>query len=230
MSRKQYLFLWLCYHFALLSMAQEKRVFHVDGPNAHNLYDYLRIWIDTTKNANFEEVAQRLRKDTFAQSKYRSKRNLGLNPYSSWYYLKIKNSSSKDFTYWWSFYTHADSIYVYRKQKEKWLPTDTLFRNQLLKERKVPTRALTIPVVIKYNEEQEIVVKLINKMKKRGYIDSEIDPKDNRKYHLMLSQKAIKKLPVLEQYWIAGEKALEELLGFNTRLLEGSRELFRGFD
>ncbi|MBF02401.1 MAG: hypothetical protein CMP76_03805 [Flavobacterium sp.] len=163
MSRKQYLFLWLCYHFALLSMAQEKRVFHVDGPNAHNLYDYLRIWIDTTKNANFEEVAQRLSKDTFAQSKYRSKRNLGLNPYSSWYYLKIKNSSSRDFTYWWSFYTHADSIYVYRKQKEKWLPTDTLFRNQLLKERKVPTRALTIPIVIKYNEEQEIVVKLINK-------------------------------------------------------------------
>mgnify|MGYP006176691439 FL=1 len=52
---------------------------------------------------------------------------------------------------------------MYRKQKEKWLPTDTLFRNQLLKERKVPTRALTIPVVIKYNEEKEIVVILIIK-------------------------------------------------------------------
>lgn len=69
------------------------------------------------------------------------------------------------------------------------------------------------------------IVKLINKMKKRGYIDSEIDPQDNRKYHLMLSQKAIKKLPVLEQYWIAGEKALEELLGFNTRLLEEIKKL-----
>jgi len=69
------------------------------------------------------------------------------------------------------------------------------------------------------------IVKLINKMKKRGYVDSEIDPQDNRKYQLMLSQKAIKKLPVLEQYWTAGIKALEELLGFNTRLLDEIQKL-----
>ncbi|MAW93621.1 MULTISPECIES: MarR family winged helix-turn-helix transcriptional regulator [unclassified Leeuwenhoekiella] len=69
------------------------------------------------------------------------------------------------------------------------------------------------------------IVKLINKMKKRGYVDSEIDPQDNRKYQLMLSQKAIEKIPVLEQYWTAGIKALEELLGFNTRLLDEIQKL-----
>ncbi|MFD2825406.1 MarR family winged helix-turn-helix transcriptional regulator [Leeuwenhoekiella polynyae] len=69
------------------------------------------------------------------------------------------------------------------------------------------------------------IVKLINKMKKRGYVDAEIDSQDNRKYQLMLSQKAKQKLPVLQDYWTAGEKALEELLGFNTRLLEEIQKL-----
>lgn len=69
------------------------------------------------------------------------------------------------------------------------------------------------------------IVKLINKMKKRGYVDAEIDSQDNRKYQLMLSQKAKQKLPVLQEYWTAGEKALEELLGFNTRLLEEIQKL-----
>ncbi|RXG12473.1 DNA-binding MarR family transcriptional regulator [Leeuwenhoekiella aestuarii] len=69
------------------------------------------------------------------------------------------------------------------------------------------------------------IVKLINKMKKRGYVDAEIDSQDNRKYQLMLSQKAKQKLPVLQEYWTAGEKALEELLGFNTRLLDEIQKL-----
>ncbi len=69
------------------------------------------------------------------------------------------------------------------------------------------------------------IVKLIHKMKERGYIDTQLDPLDNRKYYLMLSQKATEKLPVLEQYWTAGEKALEELLGFNTQLLEEIKKL-----
>ena len=69
------------------------------------------------------------------------------------------------------------------------------------------------------------IVKLINKMKKRGYVDAEIDSQDNRKYQLMLSQKAKQKLPVLQEYWTAGEKALEELLDFNTRLLDEIQKL-----
>ena len=64
------------------------------------------------------------------------------------------------------------------------------------------------------------IVKLINKMKKRGYINSILDPNDNRRYNLELSQKAKQKLPLLERYWEAGNKALEEMLDHNTLLLE----------
>ncbi|RXG28241.1 MarR family winged helix-turn-helix transcriptional regulator [Leeuwenhoekiella palythoae] len=69
------------------------------------------------------------------------------------------------------------------------------------------------------------IVKLINKMKKRGYINSNLDPKDNRRYNLVLSQKAKKELPVLEAYWEAGNKALEEMLEHNTLLLEQLEQL-----
>ena len=69
------------------------------------------------------------------------------------------------------------------------------------------------------------IVKMINKMKKAGYIDSDLDPEDNRKYNLMLSKKAKEQLPVLEPYWEAGDKALQELLGHNTQLLDQLEEL-----
>ncbi|MEB8346392.1 MarR family transcriptional regulator [Flavobacteriaceae bacterium KMM 6898] len=64
------------------------------------------------------------------------------------------------------------------------------------------------------------IVKLINKMKKKGYIKSVLDPTDNRKYQLTLSKKAKSKLPELKEYWNAGEKALEEMLDYNTELLQ----------
>lgn len=71
------------------------------------------------------------------------------------------------------------------------------------------------------------IVKLINKMKKQGYIKSVLDSTDNRKHQLTLSQKAKVKLPELQVYWQAGEKALEELLDNNTALLEELRKVER---
>lgn len=64
------------------------------------------------------------------------------------------------------------------------------------------------------------IVKLINKMKKSGYLKSVQDPVDNRKYQISLSQKAQKELPELEIMWEAGSEAIEELLGEDNILLE----------
>ncbi|WP_130735699.1 ATP-binding protein [Flavobacterium sp. J27] len=153
----------ICIHFITIVSAQEKNVFKVNGPNIDNLYAYLRVWIDTTKNASFTDVAAKLSNDNLFDDAYSSKKNIGLNPYSTWYYLKIENNSEIEHNYWWSFYTHADSLYVFRKKNWHWVATDTLFRNQLLRDRKVKTRALSIPVFLEYKQKQEIVVKLINK-------------------------------------------------------------------
>lgn len=69
------------------------------------------------------------------------------------------------------------------------------------------------------------IVQLVDKMKKKGYIDSLKDPKDKRKYKLKLSKKAKKKLPEFEAYWNAGREAVQEIMGERTRILEELRIL-----
>ncbi|SHG03240.1 DNA-binding transcriptional regulator, MarR family [Salegentibacter echinorum] len=64
------------------------------------------------------------------------------------------------------------------------------------------------------------IVQLVDKMKKKGYIDSFKDPEDKRKYKLKLSKKAKEKLPEFEAYWKAGREAVQEIMGERTRILE----------
>ncbi|WP_240643102.1 MarR family winged helix-turn-helix transcriptional regulator [Sinomicrobium pectinilyticum] len=64
------------------------------------------------------------------------------------------------------------------------------------------------------------VVKIINKMKKKGYIDTQTDEEDSRKQLLSLSQKALDKLPVFEMYWEAGIKTTKDLLDDSPDFVE----------
>ncbi|CAL2090785.1 MarR family transcriptional regulator [Tenacibaculum sp. 190524A02b] len=45
------------------------------------------------------------------------------------------------------------------------------------------------------------VIKIIKKMKLRGYLYSEVDKKDSRKQQISLSKKALNKLPDFEEEW-----------------------------
>ena len=67
---------------------------------------------------------------------------------------------------------------------------------------------------------QPAVVNIINKMKKKGYIDCTSDTHDNRKRQLQLSQKALRELPRFEKIWKAGQQSLEEMLESNEAFLE----------
>lgn len=64
------------------------------------------------------------------------------------------------------------------------------------------------------------IVKLVDKMKKSGYLVSVRDESDKRKFYLELSEKAKNKLPELEKYWDAGIMALRELMENSTELLK----------
>ncbi len=59
---------------------------------------------------------------------------------------------------------------------------------------------------------QPAVVKIINKMKQKGYLEVASDEEDNRKRVLMLSQKAKDRLPVFESVWKGGESSIEDML------------------
>lgn len=63
------------------------------------------------------------------------------------------------------------------------------------------------------------IVKLISKMRKKGYVNAIRDKTDKRKSQLELSKKAKKELPQLHNYWQAGISALEEMMADKQELL-----------
>lgn len=56
------------------------------------------------------------------------------------------------------------------------------------------------------------MVVLLQKMKTRGYVNSEKDSLDSRKQNLSLTQKAMDLLPELEQIWTCCEQAIYSML------------------
>lgn len=75
---------------------------------------------------------------------------------------------------------------------------------------------------------QPAVVKMINKMKEKGYIDVIADSTDNRKKQIQLSKKAKIKLPEFENVWQGGQATIGDLLFENktfVRQLENIENL-----
>ena len=87
----------------------------------------------------------------------------------------------------------------------------------ILKKHK--TRTMT-EIAEAFQLSQPAIVKIINKMKEKGYIDCKEDAKDNRKRQLKLSQKAINQLPGFEKIWSAGKASLKEMLEGNEEFLD----------
>ncbi|MDA3955071.1 MAG: MarR family transcriptional regulator [Bacteroidales bacterium] len=56
------------------------------------------------------------------------------------------------------------------------------------------------------------VIKIVNKMKEKGYVVSYTDSKDNRKQFIQLSKKAIKELPRFETEWLNIQTVLEKIV------------------
>ncbi|MEP1097326.1 MAG: helix-turn-helix domain-containing protein [Cyclobacteriaceae bacterium] len=72
---------------------------------------------------------------------------------------------------------------------------------------------------------QPATVKIINKMKKKGYIDVVVDSSDSRKKQLQLSEKAKTELPQFERVWIAGQASITDMLKGDTTFLSKLEEL-----
>ena len=56
------------------------------------------------------------------------------------------------------------------------------------------------------------VINITNKMMTNGYLISEKDTKDSRKRVLDLSERAVKMLPLYEEFWDAAVKGVEKAL------------------
>ncbi len=74
---------------------------------------------------------------------------------------------------------------------------------------------------------QPALVKIINKMKKKGYLDFIQDDKDKRKTQLRLSQKAKNELPHFEKVWNAGQNSIAKMLNEDQTFMSKLEDLER---
>jgi len=68
-------------------------------------------------------------------------------------------------------------------------------------------------------------VKIINKMKKKGYVNSRTDDNDLRKQLLELSEKSLEQLPVFREHWNAGAKTTKDLMENSPHFIEELKEI-----
>lgn len=64
------------------------------------------------------------------------------------------------------------------------------------------------------------VVKIVNQMKKQGYISSTRDAVDQRKYNLTLTEKAHAHIEKFENYWRAGTEVIKDIMEDSPHFLE----------
>jgi len=92
----------------------------------------------------------------------------------------------------------------------------------ILKERKT----ITMSEIAELTQlSQAAIIKIINKMKAKGYLVTTTDTNDSRKQQLHLSKKALKELPKLEKIWEAGRKTIRDLVNDDPVFLEKFKEL-----
>lgn len=89
-------------------------------------------------------------------------KNMGLFPEPVWFFLNVENLSVQHQQYWWTFYTHADTIIIYQKQVSGWVASDSLLRSSPMDERKVRHRAPTYNALLATGENASYLVKIIN--------------------------------------------------------------------
>ncbi len=85
--------------------------------------------------------------------------------------------------------------------------------------KKYETRTMT-EMAEAFQLSQPAIVKMINKMKERGYVDVVSDTADNRKRQLRLSKKSKKALPGFEKIWFGGQESIRKMLQKNEVFLD----------
>lgn len=139
--------------------------------------EYFSYYIDSSAKKNVEEIA--LCKDQFHAWGTQKSLNLGLNPYPLWLHLTISSTFDYKKKYWLSFYTQADSIFIFEKKDDLFVCNDTLCYNTAQNQRKVKTRFLASSVYIDAHESKEFYMKLMSFTKTQNFIVDLTTPESN---------------------------------------------------
>lgn len=154
-----------------------KDTLFVTGANLQHMSRYITYYVDTTGQKAINEIT--VEKNKFKKWEIDKNLNLGLNPYPLWLHLNVTNSADYTRRYWLSFYTQADSVFVFQKINHEYVCTDTLSYNIAQRERKVDARFLVAPIRLASNESREFFVKIISLTKTQNFIVDFTTPESN---------------------------------------------------
>lgn len=173
--------LFLLALFPILTAAQSDYAdtLKVAGANSEHLSRYLTFYVDSTSRKSISEISRSLEKKEFDHWELNTTLNLGLNSYPLWLHLRVKNDLPFEQNYWWSFYSHADSVYVYQKENNYWKATDTVAYGTPLAERNVKVRFSATELVLQGGEYREVLVKLVNYRHTQNAITDFTTPEHN---------------------------------------------------
>ncbi|RYD69228.1 MAG: hypothetical protein EOP53_27545, partial [Sphingobacteriales bacterium] len=150
---------------------------YVDGANLQHMSRYITYYVDSTNQISVNEIAglqSRFRKWELGQNL-----NLGLNPYPVWLRLNVTNLADYSIRFWLSFYTHADSVWVFQQVNNKFICTDTLSYNIAQNERKVDARFLVAPLRIESKHTRQFFVKVLSRTKTQNFVVDFTTPESN---------------------------------------------------
>lgn len=153
-------FVMVFFVVSLIGYSQEK-IYETNGFHEDDLYPYMLYWKDSKEQrTELDQIVSHLEQGDFKT--FENGKNMGLFPEPVWFYLTVKNKAGRSQKFWWSFFTHADTIVIYTKQDEKWSIADTLVRQKLMRDRKVRHRALTYATTLQKDQEQSYLVQIVN--------------------------------------------------------------------
>ena len=159
---RRFAFLALLISVQARLLASSPDTLYIDGPSLTPLSEYASYWVDEGGSQRFPNVVEALEADLFRKWEANEKLNLGLNPYPLWIHLVVKNTSDRKEDYWWSLYSHADTVILYKKVSTVWQPSDTAVFKKSLRERFVPTRFLATEITLAPNETADLLLRVRN--------------------------------------------------------------------
>lgn len=151
----------------------------VKGANSNYLSSVVTYWVDTTNKATVYKAAEKLSDGGFKHWELNSTLNLGANPHPLWLHLRVKSIYEYPSKFWFSFYTHADTITFFEKNNASWKEYDRLMYATPFEEREIQVRFSTTKVALDSNEYKEFLVKVENYRHTQNAIIDFTTPEDN---------------------------------------------------
>ena len=146
------------------SKSQNEQMFQdtlrLNGANLDHLSEFSTYWIDETGDGSLNNALSSF--DQFQHWELYSSLNVGLNPNPIWVRLIVKNEAPDPTRYWYSLYSHADSVMIFKKLSDGWNAIDTVLFITPYNDRKVKVRFSATELNLQPRESAELLIKIRN--------------------------------------------------------------------